>query len=224
MLATLLFTDIVGSTAKAAESATAAGATCSPSTIASCARSCALSRARGRHGRRRRLRDLRRPGPRGPLRLGDRGRPSAALGLEIRAGVHTGEVEQADGERARHRRRHRRADRRGRPARARCSSPARSRTSSPARASPSRSAASRAGGRAGHLAPVRGRAVIAPSDGVASCAIHTSGRKQVAMKRSPVLRLDMRRVLSTSRCLPADRLMASDGLRHHPGVEPKRQM
>ena len=65
-----------------------------PSPRARAARS--LSRPRGRHGRRRRLRDVRRPGARGPVRLGDRG-SAQALGLEVRAGVHTGEVEQADG-------------------------------------------------------------------------------------------------------------------------------
>ena len=47
-----------------------------------------------------------------------------------------------------------------------------------------------------NAAPVRVSAMIAPADGVASCAIHTPGRRRFAMKRSPVLRLDMRRVLT----------------------------
>ena len=69
------------------------------------------------------------------------GEPCATLGLEIRAGIHTGECELVDGEGRRHRRPHRRAGRRRWPARARCSSRRRSRISSPARASSSPSAA-----------------------------------------------------------------------------------
>ena len=68
--------------------------------------------------------------------------PSARLGIEVRAGVHTGEIERSDGRRPRHRGPHRRRGSPRRPDRARCSCRARSRTSSPARASSSRSAAS----------------------------------------------------------------------------------
>ena len=65
------------------------------------------------------------------------------LGIEVRAGLHTGECEVDRGQGRRDRRAHRRA-RRGRGAsRARCSSRARSRTSSPAPGSSSRSEARR---------------------------------------------------------------------------------
>ena len=63
------------------------------------------------------------------------------LGLEIRAGVHTGEVELVGRQGGGHRGPHRRPDRRRRRARARCWSRASSGTSRPARASSSRTAA-----------------------------------------------------------------------------------
>ena len=74
VLATLLSTDIVGSDREGSRSsATATGRTCSPSTTASCAHSSrAFAAARSTSARRRRLRDIRRPGARGPMRLGDR--------------------------------------------------------------------------------------------------------------------------------------------------------
>ena len=59
-----------------------------------CART--LARGRERHGRRRLLRDVRRSGPGDPVRHRKRRRTSG-LGLEIRAGVHTGECEVIDG-------------------------------------------------------------------------------------------------------------------------------
>ncbi len=43
VLVTLVFTDIVGSTSRAAHSATIAGATCSTTTTPSCATSCSAS-------------------------------------------------------------------------------------------------------------------------------------------------------------------------------------
>ena len=49
-----------------------------------------------RHGRRRLLRRVRRPRPRDRVRVGDP-RRGPALGLELRAGLHTGECERVDG-------------------------------------------------------------------------------------------------------------------------------
>ena len=49
--------------------------------------------ARGRHRGRRLPRHVRRPGARDPLRRRPSSPPSGGLGLEVRAGVHTGEVE-----------------------------------------------------------------------------------------------------------------------------------
>ncbi len=51
----------------------------------------ALPRARGRHRGRRLLRDVRRTRARDPMRAGDRRARSRPLGIEVRAGVHTGE-------------------------------------------------------------------------------------------------------------------------------------
>ena len=83
MLATLLFADVArgGPTRRTAPRVAAASA----------ARSSRAS-ADGRDAAR--SRDLRRPRPRRPLRLGDR-RLRADLGADARAGVHTGEIERA---------------------------------------------------------------------------------------------------------------------------------
>ena len=98
--------------ARRASSATAAGAICSSATTRAVrARARPLPRPRGRHRGRRLLRRLRRPGPGDPLRRGDRRRRRSALGLEIRAGVHTGECEVARRQVRRPRRPHRRAGR-----------------------------------------------------------------------------------------------------------------
>ena len=94
VLTTVLFTDIVGSTERAARSAIArwrelAGRT----TTSSCARE--LDRYRGREIKttgRRLPGHLRRPRARDPLCPRDRGR-GAALGIDLRAGLHTGECE-----------------------------------------------------------------------------------------------------------------------------------
>ena len=77
-------------------SATGPGVSCSSGTTSSCAESCTLPREGDGHRRRRLLRLLRRPGPRDPLRLRC-SRERAELGLEVRAGLHTGECELVDG-------------------------------------------------------------------------------------------------------------------------------
>ena len=92
-LATVLFTDIVGSTeraaavgdrawAKLARRPPCGGAPAAPS----------LPRTGGRHRGRRVLRDVRRSRSRRPVRRCDQG-CGAELGVDIRAGLHTGEVE-----------------------------------------------------------------------------------------------------------------------------------
>ena len=93
VLATVLFTDIVGSTERAAELGDRAGATCSSATTSSSgARSTASAAARSR----------RRATASWPPSTARRARSAAparsrdavgALGLEIRAGLHTGECE-----------------------------------------------------------------------------------------------------------------------------------
>ena len=98
MLATVLFTDIVGSTGGPPSSATAPGASCSSVTTRSCAGE--LERFRGEEI------DTAGDGFFATLRRARRGRSRCArairdgvraLGLEIRAGVHTGECERVDG-------------------------------------------------------------------------------------------------------------------------------
>ena len=94
VLATVLFTDIVGSTERAAELGDRRWRELLERHHALGAQQ--LERYRGRrggHGGRRLSRHVRRPGPGDPVRLGSRDRRSRALGLEIRAGVHTGECE-----------------------------------------------------------------------------------------------------------------------------------
>ena len=78
VLATVMFTDIVGSTehALAARRRALAGR-CSTSTTRSSRRADALARARGQDDRRRLPRHLRRSGARGSLRRGDRRRGPA---------------------------------------------------------------------------------------------------------------------------------------------------
>ena len=99
----------------------------------------ALPRPRGRHGRRRLPRDLRRAGARDPLRRAPIRDGVGDLGLELRAGLHTGECE-LHGEKVAGIAVHigARVASRGRPGRgARLARP--SATSSPARGSSSRS-------------------------------------------------------------------------------------
>ena len=78
VLATLLFTDIVGSTGGWPNSATRAGAPRRAASRTRPAAAVALPRPGGGHGGRRLLRPLRRADPRHPLRAGDRRRPSAS--------------------------------------------------------------------------------------------------------------------------------------------------
>ncbi len=98
VLATVLFTDIVGSTAARGGArrrglARAAGA----APHARPRRARAVPRRGARHGRRRILRRVRRARPRDRVRVARSATRSAPLGLEVRAGVHTGECERVDG-------------------------------------------------------------------------------------------------------------------------------
>jgi hypothetical protein len=77
-------------------SATKPGRTSCSSITRSSVGARALPRIRGRHGRRRVLRDVRRPGPRDPLRVRDY-RARRSDGACRRAGIHTGECEIVDG-------------------------------------------------------------------------------------------------------------------------------
>ena len=95
VLATVLFTDIVDSTAMAATMGDAQWRQpCSRNTTGS--RRAIIARfrgtVRGSTGRRL-LRDVRRSGERRPLRRRRSWRPVKPLGIEIRAGLHTGEIE-----------------------------------------------------------------------------------------------------------------------------------
>ena len=141
ILATVLFTDIVGSTARQAELGDRAGRSSSRSTTAS---SVAASRATAAasstpRGTASSQRSTGRCGRSGARRRS--GRRSRGLGIELRAGLHTGECRTIDGKvgglavsiGARVTRS---------PARRRSSSPRPSGTSSPARGSSSRTAAS----------------------------------------------------------------------------------
>ena len=90
VLATVLFTDVVDSTERASALGDRAWRELLEATRGPSGRSSAAPRRRGRHRGRRLLRHLRRPG------AGDRcAQPMrdafAALGIEIRAGLHTGE-------------------------------------------------------------------------------------------------------------------------------------
>ena len=91
VLATVLFTDIVDSTHHASEHGDHAWQLCNaPVDRPGAARP--LPRLGDEHHRRRLLRHLRRTRPRHPLRLRHR-RGDAPLGIQIRAGLHTGEVQ-----------------------------------------------------------------------------------------------------------------------------------
>ena len=97
MLATILFTDIVGSTAKAVELGDRGWRELVERHHALVRGQLArYPRPRARHGRRRLLRLVRRPRARDPLRqaIVDGVRE---LGIEVRAGLHTGECEVMDG-------------------------------------------------------------------------------------------------------------------------------
>ena len=93
VLATVLFTDLVGSTEERPSSATAAGGSCSSPSRRSARQ---LKRFRGREidtagdGF---LATLRRPGASDPLRHARSVDAVEELGLEIRRGLHTGECE-----------------------------------------------------------------------------------------------------------------------------------
>ena len=94
VLATLLFTDLVDSTAMAAELGDARWRELlSEHFAASRARARALRRARGEDDRRRDAGDVRRPGAGAALRRGDSSACARRDGLQIRVGVHVGEVE-----------------------------------------------------------------------------------------------------------------------------------
>ena len=97
MLATILFSDIVGSTARAAELGDTRWRQLLAEHHARVRHAASPVPRRGaRHGRGRVLRPVRRSGPRDPLRGSDPGR-AARLGLEVRLGLHTGECEALDG-------------------------------------------------------------------------------------------------------------------------------
>ena len=98
VLATVLFTDMVGSIgARGDRAEIGSGSDSSSSTTRRCGRCSRGSAVRGRHGGRRVLRDVRRTGPRGALRRCDSRESVGWLGIHVRAGVHTGEVETIDG-------------------------------------------------------------------------------------------------------------------------------
>ncbi len=120
VLATVLFTDVVGSTEHAASSAIVAGSCCSSSSTSV---SGGARRSRGRARRHRRAtasRHLRRAGAGDPLR-GQIRDAVRRTGLEVRSGLHAGEVDASPERRRRDRGAHRRARLRARPRRARCS-------------------------------------------------------------------------------------------------------
>ena len=97
VLATVMFTDIVGSTERAAELGDARWRELLAAHQAAVRRE--LARFRGREVKtlgRRLPRHLRRPGARDPLRAGDRGGRARSHGLEVRIGLHCGEVELMD--------------------------------------------------------------------------------------------------------------------------------
>ena len=96
VLLTLLFTDLVGSTARAAELGDQQWRELLDrhnTSVRSCAH--ALQRPRDRPRGRRLSRHVRQPGTGGARRAGDRLRAGRAR-LDVRAGVHTGEVELLD--------------------------------------------------------------------------------------------------------------------------------
>ena len=94
VLATVLFTDIVDSTATAATMGDAKWRDLleEHDRIAKGAHRPVPRHVRPRH-RRRVARDVRRPGERGPLRRRRSCEAVRPLGIEIRAGLHTGEIE-----------------------------------------------------------------------------------------------------------------------------------
>ena len=159
-------------------SATAPGATCSPGTTGSCARSSrAFAAARSTPPATASSRPSTAPPARSAARRRSSRRVRDARPRGARAGVHTGEVEQADGAVARHRRPHRRADRRGRAARrgARLEHGQGHRRRLGHRVRGARRA--RAGRRPGHLAPVLRPSLIPRGQGSAHGA---RSRRQVA--------------------------------------------
>ena len=94
VLATVLFTDIVGSTERASEIGDRRWRELlERHERCVSARARAPARARGEHHGRRLPRDLRRPGTRDSLRARRAATAIRALGIEIRAGIHTGECE-----------------------------------------------------------------------------------------------------------------------------------
>ena len=93
VLATVLFTDLVDSTRRAAEMGDRRWrALLAAARRDRQARDRPVPRARDQDPRRRVSRDFRRPGPRRAMR-GEIAEAMPALGLEVRCGVHTGEVE-----------------------------------------------------------------------------------------------------------------------------------
>ena len=115
VLATVLFTDIVGSTERRRRWATPRGRSCSSGTTTTGARDDSGATAGTRSTRRATGSSRRSTAPRAPCGARERSpRRSRPLGIEIRAGVHTGEVEMIDGEDRRARGAHRRPRRRAR--------------------------------------------------------------------------------------------------------------
>ena len=107
-LATVLFTDLVGSTDRAARLATALGAGCSSATTSLCATASNGSRTRGQDARRRFRGHLRRPDTRGPLCAGDRGGPGHTWTTDQVRVAHR-RVRAVERRHRRYRRAHRRA-------------------------------------------------------------------------------------------------------------------
>ena len=97
VLATVMFTDIVGSTKRAAELGDARWRELLAAHQAAVRRELdAVPRPRGQDARRRHPRHLRRPGAGDPMRAARSREAARSLGLEVRIGLHSGEIEVMD--------------------------------------------------------------------------------------------------------------------------------